>query len=438
MPELQTAPTPSTPPPARLAGVDVSLHEFLMNGERGQPRYQPPPDLRLPEAVFPRYPAILATAAEDLETPPWTEPPARHWTVPQIYRGLRGWMFPYLRSRLLPGDFHPIIAYLFTEWKCNLECHYCWAFNNSVKGMTEPVARAALDWLADAGAGVLALMGGEPLLRPQFVHKVVDYASRRGLWVYLPTNGRLLRPEVTDWMGDAGVATINLAVDSVEIKPSLPKALAPIRKHFDYLMKRQHRYGFTVFFNINICRNNLQDVRELTEIAHANGISTDYHINESPMTAHGDFKHLQGNETYITRDDWPRVDETIDWIIEKNQSGYKMVDSVQRLRQMKRFMRGEQGVWPCRAGQNSLIVRVDGTLAPCFPLYSATQDWGAVGEQKFDTVALDAMKQTCSLTCFSTLNHNLAMAYDDARVIKYVLKQARHGFQGVTGSMDQS
>ena len=25
------------------------------------------------------------------------------------------------------GDFDPIISYLFTEWKCNLDCHYCWA-----------------------------------------------------------------------------------------------------------------------------------------------------------------------------------------------------------------------------------------------------------------------------------------------------------------------
>ena len=57
----------------------------------------------------------------------------------------------------------------------------------------------------------------------------------------------------------------------------------PIRKQFDYLVKKQYRYGYTVFFNINICRNNLDDVRKLTEIAHDNGISTDYHIYETPL-----------------------------------------------------------------------------------------------------------------------------------------------------------
>lgn len=432
MPLDATPATPQAPPAHRL---DVTLHDFLMKPETRAPapRFT---GAKLPAAPFPRHPEILATRAQDLNDEPNHPPAHRHWTAPQVYKTMRGWLFPFLRSRLLPGDFHPIIAYLFTEWKCNLDCHYCWAYNNSVKGMTEETARAAIDWLADKGAGVLALMGGEPLLRPQFVHKVVDYATQKGMWVYLPTNGRLLRPEVVDWLGDAGVATVNLAVDSVEIKASLPKALAPIRSYFNYLVKRQYKYGYTVFFNINICRNNLQDVRDLTEIAHANGISTDYHLNESPMTEHDDFKHLDRNDTYIRREDWNAVSDTIDWVIEKNRAGYKMVDSVSRLEQMKRFMRGEQGPWPCRAGQNSLIVRVDGTLAPCFPLYSASTDWGVVGEQKFDTPTLDEMKKKCSLTCFSTLNHNLALAYDDARVIRYFWKQLARGFQGVSGSMD--
>jgi len=42
----------------------------------------------------------------------------------------------------MPGDFHPITACLFLDYKCNLDCWYCWSFNNQVKGMTEDVADA--------------------------------------------------------------------------------------------------------------------------------------------------------------------------------------------------------------------------------------------------------------------------------------------------------
>ncbi|HOL72624.1 MAG TPA: radical SAM protein, partial [Bryobacteraceae bacterium] len=236
---------------------------------------------------------------------------------------------------MLPGDFHPIIAYLFTEWKCNLDCHYCWAFDNRVKGMTEETARRSIDWLHDIGCRVLALMGGEVLLRPQFVHKVVYYAARKGFWVYVPTNGRLMRKDVIDRLADAGVATFNLAVDSVEARPELPKALNPIREEFEYLVRKQYVYDYSVFFNINITRINLEDVKALTEIAHEVGIATDYHINEAPMLDQPHFKHLEDNSTFITQEDWPRVDAVIDWLIEKNRSGYKMVNSVARLQQMK-------------------------------------------------------------------------------------------------------
>jgi hypothetical protein len=180
----------------------------------------------------------------------------------------------------------------------------------------------------------------------------------------------------------------------------------------------------------------LKDVRELTEIAHDAGIATDYHINESPMIEQKDFKHNERNSTFITREDWPRVDETIDWLIEKNRAGYKMVNSVHRLQEMKAFMRGKLQDWDCRAGQNNVIVRTDGTLAPCFPMYSATYDWGVAGEPRFESKQLAQMKQGCQPHCFSTLNHNLAYCYHAGRAIKWVLKQAAHGFQGTTGSFE--
>jgi MoaA/NifB/PqqE/SkfB family radical SAM enzyme len=349
---------------------------------------------------------------------------------------MRGWMFPYFKSRLLPGDFHPIIAYLFTEWKCNLDCHYCWSFDNSVKGMTEDTAKRSIDWLHSTTCRVLALMGGEPLLRPNFAHKVIDYAAKKGFWVYLPTNARLLRPDVIDRVADAGVATVNFAVDVVDEKPGLPKALNAVRKNFDYLIKKQYRYGYVVFFNMNICRTNLEDIQQLTAIAHDNGIATDYHINESPMIDQPHFKHMKENSTYITPEDWPRVDALIDWLIEKNRAGYKMVNSVKRLNDMKDFMRGKVEPWNCRAGQNNVIIRVDGTLAPCFPMYSATYDWGTISHHKFEVKQLDEMKQECQTHCFSTLNHNLGYCYDDARVLKWILKQASRAFQGVSGSFE--
>ncbi len=434
--------------------IDVDIHNLLSMYPTAGPTVPVSKGLKLPDPIFPQYPEKLLDPGPDIA------PEKRDWTLPQTYRAMRGWLFPYIRSRVMPGDFHPITSYLFVEYKCNLDCWYCWAYNNQVKGMTEDTARRSIDWLHDHGCRVLALMGGEPLLRPDFVHKVVYYAAKKGMWVYIATNGRLLRPEVADRLGDAGAAIFNFALDSFDEKPSLPKALTPVRKNLEYLLKKQYVYGYMVFFNMNICRNNTQDIRQLTEYAHDHRIATDYHINETPMIEQDEhFKHLSDNPTYIRPQDWPEIDSLVDWIIENNRAGYQMVNSVQRLQEIKAFIRMASGTdlkrlgwngdgtgtgdiankiegtpgfvqdsegelrfaeWNCRAGQNNVIVRTDGTVGPCFPLYSSTYDWGNIDGHKFESGQLAAMKKTCQEHCFSTLNHNLAYCYNDARVIKFV------------------
>ncbi|MCU1265238.1 MAG: Radical domain heme biosynthesis protein [Acidobacteria bacterium] len=400
--------------------IDAKLHQILYKTEE-RAKLQSKGEM-LPEPVYPMKPNPV-------------EMTERQYQKLNAIRTWKTWGAPYFKSRWHNKEVRPIIPFLFTEWKCNLDCHYCWSYNNAVKGMTEDTAKQSIDWLHSIGSRVLALMGGEPLLRPKFIHKIVSYSAKKDIFVYLPTNGRLMKPEVIDQLGDAGIATVNLAVDSVKERKSLPKAFEPIKPYFDYLVKRQRYYGYTVMFNINICHNNMDDVKELTEIAHASGIATDYHINETPMTEQDHFKHLTENQTYLTPEDWPKVDALLDYLNDKRvNEGYKMVNPIQHMQDMKLLMRGDVPPWQCRAGQNSLIIRTDGTLAPCFPMYSATHDWGVVGAHKFDTKQLDDMKVDCTKHCLSTCNYILGYCYDTLRVMTWAAKQAKNGFKGATGS----
>src|SRR5208282_6092518 len=112
----------------------------------------------------------------------------------------------------------------------------------------------------------------------------------------------------------------------------------------EHILRKQYAHRYLVFFNINICRNNTEDVRKLTEYAHDHRIATDYHINETPMLEQDDhFKHLYDNPTYIRPEDWCRVDALVDWLTEKNKAGYQMVNSVQRLQEIKAFLRMSSG-----------------------------------------------------------------------------------------------
>ena len=78
--------------------------------------------------------------------------------------------------------------------------------------------------------------------------------GEKGFFIYIPTNGRLLKPDVIDRLADAGVATFNLAVDAVdEPGPGSPEALNRIRPvPFEDPIKKQYRYGYTVFFSLTL------------------------------------------------------------------------------------------------------------------------------------------------------------------------------------------
>lgn len=213
--------------------IDVTINDLLTSADQRPPAPAEAKGLSLPSPVFPQFPERV------MESGPETPPDKRKWGLRDIYRTSRGWLYPYVRSRVMPGEFHPITAYLFIEYKCNLDCWYCWSFGNKVRGMTKDVARRSIDWLHDNGCRVLALMGGEPLLRPDFVHKVVYYAAKKGFWVYIATNGRLLRPDVADRLGDAGACAFNFAMDAWDLKPGLPKALIPAQKNLEYILRQQ-------------------------------------------------------------------------------------------------------------------------------------------------------------------------------------------------------
>ena len=349
-----------------------------------------------------------------------------------LARAYRSWLVPYVKSRIFFREFRPVLSFLYTDLNCNIDCHYCYA-NKSIPGMTRQVAEDSVNWLWSKGCRVLAYMGGEPLLRKRFIIDLTRYAVQKGFFVYLPTNGILLDRDFIDEIGQAGVSTINLAVDTVDQRAGLPKYFERIKPQFEYLVQQEHKYGYITFFNINITENNVEDVIKLTELAHGYGIASDYHINEPPLISYDSFKH-EKDGGWIGEEKYQAVDEVIDWIIEKNRQGYTMVNSLEHLQSMKLFIRRQLSPWPCQAGQVTMVIRLDGSFAPCFELYGDNEDWGNIYEgPKFDQVKLEERKRMCSPHCLSTCNFQ---SYHYTRsglyTLQWVIKHAYARFMGVS------
>jgi len=81
---------------------------------------------------------------------------------------------------------------------CNLRCSYCdepaARSGTKAKRLTvRQLLRAADMLLQNNPAGNVSLTGGEPLLYPDFLNKLIPALKRRGLRVHLETNGTLPR-----------------------------------------------------------------------------------------------------------------------------------------------------------------------------------------------------------------------------------------------------
>ena len=79
-------------------------------------------------------------------------------------RAIKSWVIPYIYSRIYSQELRPVLGYLVTDWKCNINCHYCFQFKNDMAGMTWETARSSIDWLKSIGCRVIGITGGEPLV----------------------------------------------------------------------------------------------------------------------------------------------------------------------------------------------------------------------------------------------------------------------------------
>jgi len=86
-----------------------------------------------------------------------------------------------------------IKAMLNLTYRCDCDCDYCWCASYD-KNPEEELSFLELKDVIDQIAGypslftLLSFIGGEPLLRED-IYQLVDYASRRGLFTEMETNG---------------------------------------------------------------------------------------------------------------------------------------------------------------------------------------------------------------------------------------------------------
>lgn len=144
----------------------------------------------------------------------------------------------------------PISAQLIITRRCNLSCGYCSEYDETSEMIPLDALKERIDALHRLRVVNISLLGGEPLMHPD-IAEIVAYADRRAQ-VSVTTNGFLLTRELIERLNSAGLANMEVSVDSVRPDRTgfIQKCLKTVEPKLHLL--RQHG-RFDVAVNLVLC-----------------------------------------------------------------------------------------------------------------------------------------------------------------------------------------
>jgi len=130
-----------------------------------------------------------------------------------------GRMSSQLPSHLLQfsKDKRPVVVWNITR-RCNLKCVHCYAQadDRAFEGeLSTQEGKALIDDLAQFGAPVLLLSGGEPLVRKD-LPELAAYAVEKGMRAVISTNGTLITRNMAEILKKIGLSYVGISVDGME------------------------------------------------------------------------------------------------------------------------------------------------------------------------------------------------------------------------------
>ena len=224
-----------------------------------------------------------------------------------------------VEARVL-GRQRPLLAGYKITHRCNLRCVHCPYWKIEDADPTLPEALSVVDRLYEAGARILILEGGEPLLwhdGDAGLEDVVRHAKRSYWAVGVVTNGTIPLPTAPDviWVSVDGLEETTKAIRGPIFRRQMATIDASVHPR--------------LYANITISTLNVEEAPQLVEelSKRVRGITIQFY-----------YPYEDDVELFVP---WERREAVLERLIEMKRSGYALLDSIAALRALK------QPGWRC-------------------------------------------------------------------------------------------
>jgi MoaA/NifB/PqqE/SkfB family radical SAM enzyme len=174
--------------------------------------------------------------------------------------------------QLAHGFNRPFMVMFETTLHCNMKCGYCAIWQNQ-----QPEDRAVrdrvfarMDEAAEFGVFAWSFSGGEPLMNPN-VPEYIDYASRKGFFTSMPTNGLALK-KCAD--ACAKLDQLEVSIDTLDREKFARRrgidGLPTILSALDHLLGTYEHNSIQI--NAAVDLDNLEDLPALAKFCQERGL----------------------------------------------------------------------------------------------------------------------------------------------------------------------
>ncbi|MFQ5601951.1 MAG: radical SAM protein [bacterium] len=247
-------------------------------------------------------------------------------------------------------DDKPIACHFYVTDQCNLDCHYCTEYDNSVPHPSLDDVKKWLDKIKELGCIRIGLQGGEPLLHPNIV-EIVRYCKELDLRTSMSTNGFKLTAELISGLEAAGLDSLQISVDRMTPIPSTRKSLKTVIPKIELLKKSSLKFNITgVLF-----KESLNEARQVLEYGIAHDIPT-----------HARLVHAGPNGKYgVNNGDKVALKSLLDFQIDAKKKGQKIHTTGFLFDYQKSLLNGGGRDWTCVAGYKYFFVSARGKFWLC-------------------------------------------------------------------------
>jgi molybdenum cofactor biosynthesis enzyme MoaA len=242
-------------------------------------------------------------------------------------------------------------AHIYVTDQCNLDCHYCNEYDNSVPHPTLDALTERMEQVRRLGCVRLGLQGGEPLLHPD-IAEIIHRAKAIGFGqVGMSTNGfRLTRSGLKE-LEAAGLDSLQVSVDRATPTDCTKKALKSVRNKLDWFADSPIRLNVAAV----LMNETVDEVDEIIDYCHARSIPVAARVVHDDLINERD---LRGSETAKLR-------KVLERQASDKAAGLGIHSSWSLLDYQMRMLDGESQDWSCVGGYKYFFVSATGKFWLC-------------------------------------------------------------------------